>query len=140
MQFKLVTPDGVTYEDDAVTEVILPSSTGQIGVLPKHIPLVSILMPGEIVVKKTDHEVSLAVSGGVIEVRPNDEVYVMADTAERAEHIDLSRAEAAKKRAEELLKRENAAADVDFARLQAVIERETARMRVGKKYKKLPLN
>lgn len=137
IKFKLVTPDGITYQDDAVTEIILPTSTGQIAVLKNHIPLVSILKPGEVIIKKDDNEVSLSVAGGVIEVRPNDEVYVMADSAERAEHIDLERAEAAKKRAEELLKQQENVADVDFARLQAVIERELARIKVGKKYRKL---
>mgnify|MGYP001613502840 CR=1 FL=1 len=136
IKFKIVTPDGITYEDDAVEQVTIPTATGYITVLPGHIPLITPLMAGELVVKKKDHSVPLAVSGGVVEVRPKSEVYILADTAERAEHIDLERAETAKKRAEELLTAAEHEADIDYAKLQAVIERELARINVGKKYRK----
>ncbi len=132
---KIVTPEGITY-DDTVESVSIPTATGEITVLQNHVPLVSILMAGELKAKKGDHEVILAVSGGVVEVRPNSEVYIMADAAVRAEHIDITAAETAKARAEELLKQQANVEDVDFARIQAAIERETARIRVGKKYRK----
>lgn len=136
IKFKIVTPEGVTYSDDTVESVSIPTSTGQITVLQHHLPLMSIVVPGELTIRKGDHEVPLAVSGGVVEVRPNSEVYVMADAAIRAEHIDLAAAEAAKARAEELLQQQANAADVDFARLQAMIEREVVKINVGKKYRK----
>ena len=135
LRFTIVTPDGVTYQDEAVEQVTIPTATGYITVLPGHIPLVTPLTAGELVVKKSDHTVPMAVSGGVVEVRPGSEVHILADTAERAEHIDIERAEAAKQRAEELLAAQQHTADVDYARLQAVIERELARITIGKKYR-----
>ncbi len=134
IKLKIVTPEGITYQDD-VDQVSIPTATGEITVLQNHVPLVSILMAGELKAKKGDHDVILAVSGGVVEVRPHSEVYIMADAAVRAEHIDIAAAEAAKARAEELLKQQANAEDVDFARIQAAIERETAKIRVGKKYR-----
>ena len=80
----------------------------------------------------------LAVSQGVLEVRSGNKVVVLTDTAERAEHIDLDVAEAARARAEEVMKGMKNVEDVDFARVQASLEREMARLRVGKKYRKLP--
>ncbi len=136
LKFSIITPDGVTYHDDAIDQVTIPTATGYITVLPGHIPLVTPLVAGELIVKKKDHEVPIAVSGGVVEVRPKSEVYILADTAERAEHIDVERAETAKKRAQELLTAAEHEADVDYAKLQAVIERELARIHVGKKYRK----
>lgn len=137
MLLKIVTPDGSTYESE-VDQVSVPTQTGEITVLPHHIPLVSVLKAGEIRIVKNNEEVILAVSTGVLEVRPNSEVYVLADTAERAEHIDLERAEASRKRAEELLQQKQSLEDVEFARLQAKMEKELVRLRVGKKYRKIP--
>ncbi|HYE59719.1 MAG TPA: ATP synthase F1 subunit epsilon [Candidatus Kapabacteria bacterium] len=136
LTFSIVTPDGVTYQDD-VDQVTIPTTKGHVTILPGHIPLVAILAPGELIAKKKDYEVPLAVSGGILEVRPGNVIYVLADTAERAEHIDVERAETARQRAEELMKQQHATDDVEFARLQAKIEKELARVRVGKKYRKL---
>ena len=138
LKFKIVTPTGITYADDTVEEVIIPTTTGQISVLTNHIPLVSILAPGELIVKKAGQEIIMSVSGGLVEIRPGNELYIIADSAERAEHIDLSRAEEARKRAEELMKQEQSVDGVEFAKLQAKMEKELARLRVGRKYRKLP--
>ena len=134
IKFKIVTPDGIMY-DDAVDQVTIPTAMGQITVLPNHIPLISVLAAGELVIKKDDELTNLAVSSGVLEVRPGSELYIVADTAERAEQIDIERAEVARKRADELMKQEHVA-DVDYARIQAKLEKELARIRVGKKYRK----
>jgi len=104
-------------------------------ILQNHAPIVSVLRPGELVATKKDAVVSMAVAGGILEVRETGEVYIMADAAERAEHIDLDRAEAARQRAEELMKQKDHMQNVDFARLQAKIEKELARITVGKKYR-----
>lgn len=137
MLLKIVTPDGTTYESE-VEQVSVPTQSGEITVLPHHIPLVSVLKAGELRILKEKEEVILAVSTGVLEVRPNSEIYILADTAERAEHIDLERAESARKRAEELMTQKQSLEDVQFAQLQAKMEKELARLRVGKKYRKLP--
>lgn len=138
MNFKIVTPDGIIYED-AVDQVSLPTKSGEITVLPHHIPLISVIRSGEIRIQKQNEETALSVSSGVLEVRENNELIVIADTAERAEHIDLERAETARKRAEELLKQEVFEDDKQFALLQAKMEKELARIRVGKKYKNISL-
>ncbi len=134
--FKIVTPERVVYED-TIAKVTVPAGEGEMTVLPNHAPLVTMVKPGELTVyKENGDSVQLAVAGGMLEIRPNSEVYVMADTAEHGEDIDLERAEKAKARAEELLKNINDEADVDYARLQAIIEREMARISVGNKYRK----
>ncbi len=134
MKFRIVTPDGVIYEDD-IEKVSIPTTTGDIMVLENHVPLLSLLKAGEMVIYKADHTVSLAISQGMLEVHHDHTVSVLADTAERAEHIDISRAEEARKRAEALLTEQEHVADVDFARLQAKMEKELARISVGKKYR-----
>ncbi len=86
-----------------VNEIVAPGIDGQLGILPKHAPLMTILSPGEVRVKRSDQEdLFFAVSGGWMEVRP-DHVTILARTAERSDEIDLKRAEAARSRAEELL-------------------------------------
>ncbi|MBI2436698.1 MAG: ATP synthase F1 subunit epsilon [Candidatus Magasanikbacteria bacterium] len=133
---KIVTPDGITYESE-IDQVSVSTQNGEITVLQNHIPLISVLKAGEIRILKSGHEVDLAVSSGVLEVRPHNEVYILADTAERAEHIDLERAESARKRAEELMAQKQTLEDVEFALLQAKLEKELARLKVGKKYKNI---
>lgn len=135
LNFKIVTPAGVIYHDQ-VEQVTVPTTSGEITILPKHIPIVSVLKAGELIVQKDGHKMGLSVSGGIIEMQPDDKLFIMADTAERAEHIDIARAEEGRKRAEELLKQKENVADVDFARIQASLERELIRIKVAKKYKK----
>ncbi len=135
INFKIVKPEGIVYADEQVTKVTIPTKEGYITVLPHHVPLITILDAGELIVFKKDHEVPIAVSGGVAEVRSDNTVYILADSAERAEEIDLERAEAGRKRAEELLAAEEKSADVDFARVQASLEKELNRLRIAKKYR-----
>jgi len=135
LTLKIVSPDGVTY-DSTAESVSLPTVTGEITILPHHVPLVTVLKAGEVRVKAQEQEFSLSVSSGVVEIRPNSVVYVLAETAERAEHIDLARAEAARARAVELMKTQERLDDEDFARLTASLEKELARLRVGGKYRK----
>ena len=88
--------------------------------------------------KEDDEEYLISVSNGIIEVQPDSKIYILADTAERAEDIDIKMAEDAMKSAQrELSKKEESMEDIDFARLQAVIDRELARIQVGKKYRDL---
>jgi len=132
--FKIVTPEGIKYED-VIEKVTIPTKAGAITVYPEHAPLVSILRAGELNIHKDGNVTNLAIAGGFFEIRPNSQVYVMADTAERAEEIDLERAQQARERAEELMKQQHDMEDVDFARIQAMIDREMARISVGNKYK-----
>ncbi len=132
INFKIATPERVVYKDE-VDQITLPTMQGEITVLPNHIPLIAVLQPGEIKVKKNNEETLLAVSGGFIEVLA-DKVVVLADTAERAEELDLAKAEAARQRAEEALKTKRYDAK-EFAGLSAAIEKELARIRVAGKHR-----
>ena len=137
ISFKIITPERVIFEDQ-VDQVSLPTPDGEITVLPDHIPLVSVLQPGELRCKKGNTEYSLAVSGGFCEVRPDNSLVVLADTAERAEEIDIVRAEEAHQRALKLMAEARDKESVDYAALQAKLEKEFARLRVGNRYRKLP--
>ena len=130
LHLQITTPERIIYADD-VDEVIVPTPNGEIGVLPHHIPLMSLMSAGELRIKKGSDTVLLAVSGGFVEVQPA-KVVVLADTAERAEEIDEQRAEEARKRAESLLK-EKRVDQEEFASLAAKMEKELARLRVIRK-------
>ncbi len=136
INFKIITMERIVYEDE-IEQVTIPTTAGEITVLPRHAPLVSLLRPGELRIRKDGYDVLLSVSTGFVEVRPKSEVIILADTAERAEEIDLERAEQARKRAEEMLKEKERLDDVQFARLQAQLEKELARLKVGHRYRKL---
>ena len=133
IKFKIATPERVVYEDE-VDQVTLPTKMGEITVLPNHLPLVSSLAPGEILIKKAAQVVPLAVSGGFIEFAEN-KLVVLADTAERVEEIDEERAEAARERVKDILEKKEAAEQVDFTALAAKMEKELARLKVARKYK-----
>jgi F-type H+-transporting ATPase subunit epsilon len=134
IHFQIATPERVVFEAPAVTAITLPTKLGEITILPDHLPLVSSLVPGEVRVTLGVEHVSMAVSGGFIEVKPG-KVIVLADTAERAEEIDEQRAEEARERARELMQSKRAAEDVDYTSLAAKLEKELARLRVVRKHK-----
>ena len=134
--FKIATPEKVVYEKD-VFQVSLPTTTGEITVLPNHIPLVSVLQTGEMKLKDAEGEHLIAVSGGFVEVRGKNEVVVLANSAEMENEIDLERAETARLAAIEQMKIAKSTENVDFAKLQAIVDREMNRLRVGRKYRKL---
>jgi F-type H+-transporting ATPase subunit epsilon len=130
LKLDIVTAERVVYTE-AVDAVIAPGVEGQLGILPHHAPLMTILQAGELVVRRGNHEDIMAISGGFMEVRP-DRVIVLADSAERAEEIDLARAEAAKRRAEERL-RDRKAGGLDETRAEASLRRAIARISVAEK-------
>jgi len=136
LKFKIATPEKVVYEDE-INQVSIPTMTGEITVLPNHIPLVSVVQAGEIKILDKDGEHALAIAGGFLEIRGNNEIIILADHAERATDIDLEVAEEARKRAEEEMENAKTEENVDFAKLQAVIDREMNRIKVGKKYKNI---
>ncbi|MFA6537355.1 MAG: ATP synthase F1 subunit epsilon [Patescibacteria group bacterium] len=130
INFKIATPERVVFKGE-VDSITLPTTTGEITVLPNHLPLISVLKAGEILIKNNGEDVSVAVSGGFIEVLAT-KVVVLADSAERSEELDVSRAEEALRRAMEL--REKKTVDVrEFGALTAQIEKEMARIKVGRK-------
>jgi len=106
IQFKIVTPEGTVHES-SVDQATLPVVSGQVTILPGHRSYIAALKAGEVVLKKGSEETHIATSGGFVEFN-NNTLVVLADTAERADAIDMARAEAARKRAE-ALKKENEA-------------------------------
>jgi F-type H+-transporting ATPase subunit epsilon len=129
LKFEIVTAERVIYSAD-VDIVIAPGVEGQLGILPHHAPLLTMLQPGELVVRKEGEETAIFVSGGFLEVMQN-RVTVLADAAERAEEIDIERAEAAKRRAEEMLRLRPA--DIDLARADAALRRALVRIKVAER-------
>src|SRR5436305_6843351 len=98
LRFEIVTGERLVFSADDVDMVVAPGTDGELGVLPRHAPLVTTLKPGVLRVKQGVQETEMAVSGGFMEVRP-DRVTVLADTAERATEIDEARAEESRQRA-----------------------------------------
>ena len=133
LKLDIVTAERVVYSEE-VDVLIAPGQEGQLGILPHHAPLMTILQAGELVVRRGGQEDTLAISGGFLEVRP-DRVIVLADSAERAEEIDIERAEAARKRAEERL-RDRKAVGLDELRASAALRRAIARLSVADKMKR----
>lgn len=132
IKFKIVTPEKTVFED-VVSQVTLPTTGGQVTILPNHRSYISSLNPGEIMLKKGQEETLLSVSGGFIEFNQNNLV-VLADTAERAEEIDLKRAEEARKKAEELKEQKITMDEEEYAAVASAIQKETARIRVARKH------
>jgi F-type H+-transporting ATPase subunit epsilon len=130
IKLDIVTAERVVYSGD-VDEVIAPGIEGQLGILPHHAPLMTMLQAGELVARKGGQDEILAISGGFLEVRP-DRVIVLADAAERAEEIDMARAEAARKRAEDRLQ-DRKAIGLDQATAEAALRRAIARLSVAEK-------
>jgi len=130
LQCEVITAERRVYAGE-VREVIVPTTSGQVGILPMHAPLLSELDAGEIrLIMADDDELSLAVAGGFMEVR-DDKVIILADSAERADEIDAERAREARERAEALLAQKEA--NVDFARAEAAMRRALARLRVAER-------
>ncbi len=126
MHVEVVTAERELYNGEA-DEVIAPGSEGQLGILPKHAALLTTLKVGELLVKLSGAEEPFFVSGGFLEVS-NNSVTVLAETAEHAEEIDEARAEAARRRAQELLAQ--AQSDTERAELLGALERAMARIHV----------
>ena len=134
IKFEIATAERVIYSDD-VDIVIAPGIEGQMAILPSHAPLLTMLQPGELVVRKEGEETAIFVSGGFLEVMQN-RVTVLADTAERAEEIDVERAEEAKRRAEERLA--GRLPEMDLARAEIALRRALTRIKVAERRRRKP--
>jgi len=131
-RLEIVTAERMVYSDD-VDMVIAWGIEGQLGILPHHAPLMTMLQPGELIVKKDNKETYMAVSGGFLEVRP-DKVIVLADACERAGEIDKTRAEEAKRQAEEIMKAPSL--DTETATAEAALRRSLVRLKVAEKIRR----
>jgi F-type H+-transporting ATPase subunit epsilon len=125
----VVTPEREVVREE-VEELQVPGSEGYFGVLPGHAPLFSELKVGELAYRKGARWTFLAVAWGFAEVQP-DQVRILAETAERAQEIDLERAQRARQRAEELIAR--GGEDVDYNKALVALERALIRIQVSQK-------
>jgi F-type H+-transporting ATPase subunit epsilon len=128
---EIVTQERVVY-DDMVQMVVAPGSDGELGILPHHVPLLTALMAGDLRVKVDGEEVHFAISGGFMEVQP-EKVTVLASTAERADEIDIARAEAARARAERFLKEGPPVDEDQYRSIEAALRRSKVRLDVARK-------
>ena len=110
--------------------VFAPLVTGEVGILPRHAPLLARMKPGEVRVRTPSEELSFYVSGGMLEVQPHV-VTILADTALRAKDIDEAAALKAKERAEEAMKSRQS--DIDYAKAQAELAEAIAQLRAIQK-------
>jgi F-type H+-transporting ATPase subunit epsilon len=129
LKLEIITAERQVFSDD-VNTVVAPGIEGELGILPHHAPLITMLKPGEVLIRKDSEETYLFVSGGFLEVRP-DKIIILADACERAEEIDIERAEAAKHRAEERLKTRTP--ELDVAQVQAALLRSLVRLKVAER-------
>jgi F-type H+-transporting ATPase subunit epsilon len=128
IKLEIVTPYGIVLSED-VDEITATGIEGEFGVLPGHVPFITSLNIGILTYKKGSYTGYIFANSGYAEVSPN-KVIVLADSAEKAEDIDVERAIAAKKRAEERLKE---AEKIDFARASAAFARASVRIQLAGK-------
>ncbi len=129
LRLLIVTPEGTTFSED-VSMVTLPSVAGQLGIYPVHVPLVTQMVPGEIIVEQDGRERFLAVGGGLVDVTA-DRVSILTDMAVAAESIDEARAEEARLRAEARLREK--LSEEEIASVNAALVRSLAQLQVKKR-------
>ena len=136
---EIVTAERVVRTEENVEVLIAPGSEGQLAILPRHAPLMTTLDYGELIFRRGTDESAFAIGGGFLEVH-SDHVTVLADVAEAAEDIDVDRAEAARRRAEEQLAgaRDQSVSEADLARAQASMQRALLRLRVAERRRRRP--
>lgn len=135
MTLEIVTAEKLAYSDE-VNSVVAPGIEGELGILPHHAPLLTILQPGELRIIKEGHaDEYLAMSGGFMEVM-NNKVVILADAAERADEIDEERAQEAVKRAEERIN--DKSQDLDLERTVASMRRAQLRLKVARRRRSGP--
>lgn len=137
LHLKVVTPDKI-ITDEVVDSVSLPTTSGMITVLNKHIPLVSSIKAGEMIIKKGGAGVGYAVYKGIVNVRPHQkgitEVVVLLERGEMIEELDHDRAEEALARARAM--KEEKVDDEDFSLFEGLVEKELNRVKIAKKYRR----
>lgn len=132
MKIEIVTPEKIAYLEEA-DQVTLPTSEGEITILPSHTPLVTNLLPGELTVKKSDHYTILASGGGFAEVT-DKKVSVVTDFAERPEEIDEREMELAVERAQQSLREREKLSKEEFATTTAALQRSLTNLHVKRKH------
>ena len=132
---EIVSQDRTVFQGD-VDIVVLPGAAGEMGILPHHAPVLAILKYGIIKIRRDGKEELFTVAGGMAEVQP-DIVTILADAAENVEDIDITRAKAAKKRAEEALANLKPEDHDAYLRMEAALRRSNLRLDVARRYRKV---
>ncbi|HSJ52120.1 MAG TPA: F0F1 ATP synthase subunit epsilon [Anaerolineae bacterium] len=137
LHLEVVTAERKVFEDD-VSMVVAPGIEGQLGILPHHAPLMTALTYGELEIKREGQEDTfIAIGGGFMEVGPQH-VIILADSAERADEIDIARAEEARQQAERTMSQVRRE-DVDYAQAEAALRRSVIRMKVARRAQRGPV-
>jgi F-type H+-transporting ATPase subunit epsilon len=131
LKLEIVTPDGKAYSED-VEMVTLTGVQGEMGILPQHIPLMTKMVPGELVVRKGGRDLFVAVGGGLVQVT-GTRVNILTDMAVAADKIDEARAEEARRRAEARLREK--LSDEEVATINASLARSLAQLRVKRRHR-----
>lgn len=132
---RVVTPERVLAEYQA-TSVSLPTPDGEITILPHHVPFASLIASGTLRIVHDGKTEEIAIAGGFVEISPEThQVVILADFAQPSEELDLAQIEAAKKRAETVMKEAIRADDTQIAAAAAALERELARYRVATRHR-----
>ena len=132
---EIVSQDRMVWQGDA-DMITLPGTDGEMGILPHHAPLLSTLRFGVIKVRSHGREEVFTVAGGVAEVQPNI-ITILADAAENVAEIDLARAEAARERAEEMLKSGPPADTDSYLAIEAALRRSNLRLNAVRRYRQV---
>jgi F-type H+-transporting ATPase subunit epsilon len=132
---EIVSQDRTVFQGD-VDIVVLPGAAGEMGILPHHAPVLAILKYGVIKIRQAGKEALFAVAGGIAEVQP-DIVTILADAAENIEDIDITRAKAAKKRAEDALAKIGPADQDAYLKMEAALRRSNLRLDVVRRYRRI---
>lgn len=127
LRLEIVTAERSVLAEDNIDMIVAPSVDGEVGILPNHAPLLTVLQIGELRVKRGSDEQSIIISGGFLEVL-NDKVTVLADVAERSEEVDVAAAEEARARAQEAIAGKG---EGDLEAAYASMRLASLRLRIG---------
>jgi F-type H+-transporting ATPase subunit epsilon len=132
LRLEIVTPEGNVYSDD-VEMVTVPGVVGEMGIYPQHVPLITQMVPGELIVHKDGRDVFIATGEGLIDIKP-DRVSVLTDLAVAADRIDEAKAEEARRRAEARLREK--LSDEEIASVNASLARSLVQLRVKRRQRR----
>lgn len=133
LSLKIITPTGVVLEESEIDSVTVDASDGQITILPGHIPLITKILAGELVLQKKGKESSYVVTQGYLKLNKLGSITVLSDYAVRSEEIEIAKVEAAKKKAEEAMRQKSS--DRDFVVAEAELRKTLLELRVAKRRK-----
>lgn len=134
LSLKIVSPEKLVLEELDLESVTLPTEEGEITILPGHIPLVSSIVPGEIVARKKNKDMSLITTKGFLRLDKNGQIFVLSDYAIRSEDVEIAKVEEAKKKAEREMKEK--LSDRDFVIAEAELRKTLLELKVAQRRKR----